>query len=50
MLEKISDKKFPGCSKHFGQFWNLSAQKCWALWKNPNDPNNNNNNKAVWEF
>jgi hypothetical protein len=29
------------------------SQKCWALWKNPTDPNNNNNNnnnKAVWEF
>jgi hypothetical protein len=26
MPEKNSDKKFPRCLKHFGQFWNLSAQ------------------------
>jgi hypothetical protein len=26
MLEKNSDKFFPRCLKHFGQFWNFSAQ------------------------
>jgi hypothetical protein len=26
------------------------SQKCWALWKNPNDPKNNNNNNTVWEL
>jgi hypothetical protein len=54
MFEKNSDKKFPRCSKHFrcfgiylpndvGHIRNLKkfrfySQKCWALWKYPDDP------------